>query len=69
MTFNTQVIRREDVPNEVSVGPWMPLQIEGGQLKPNQFFLGFSEFKPGQYLAVYLYSKEPLRLLESISLK
>lgn len=63
LTLNTPVIRREDVSGEVSVGPWMPLKISGGNLQPNQFFLGFSEFKPGQTLGIYLYTKEPIKVL------
>lgn len=63
LTLNTPVIRREDVPGEVSVGPWMPLKISGGNLQPNQFFLGFSEFKPGQTLGIYLYTEEPIKVL------
>ena len=60
LTLNTPVIRREDVPGEATVGPWMPLNVSGGQLSPNHFFLGFSEFKPGQGFAIYLYTKEPI---------
>ncbi len=63
LTLNTPVIRREDVPGEVSVGPWMPLKISGGNLQPNQFFLGFSEFKPGQTLGIYLHTEEPIKVL------
>ena len=63
LTLNTPVIRREDVPGEVTVGPWMPLKVKGGNLQPNHFFIGFSEFKPGQAFSIYLYSKEPLKVL------
>jgi len=69
LTLNTPVIRREDVPGEVSVGPWMPLKISGGNLQPNQFFLGFSEFKPGQTLGIYLYTKEPIKVLRVDTIK
>lgn len=64
LTLNTDVLRREDVPGEVTVGPWMPLEIRGGNIKSNQFFIGFSEFKPGQGFSLYLYSKEPLRIIK-----
>jgi hypothetical protein len=69
LTLNTSVIRREDVPGEVTVGPWMPLEIRGGNLSANHFFVGFSEFKPGQGFSIYLYSREPIKVLkvESIS--
>jgi hypothetical protein len=63
LTLNTSVIRREDVPGEVTVGPWMPLEISGGNLSANHFFLGFSEFKPGQGFSIYLYSLEPIKVL------
>jgi len=63
LTLNTPVLKREDVPGEVSVGPWMPLEISGGDLSPNHFFLGFAEFKPGQHLGIYLYTKEPMKVL------
>lgn len=63
LTLNTEVIRREDVPGEVTVGPWMPLSVRGGNLQPNHFFIGFSEFKPSQALSIYLYSREPLKVL------
>lgn len=62
-TLNTEVLKREDVPGKVSVGPWMPLNVQGGSLSKNQFFIGFSEFKPGQYFSIYLYSKEPIKVL------
>lgn len=64
LTLNTQVIRREDVPGEVTVGPWMPLSVAGGSLQPNHFFVGFSEFKPGQAFSIYLYTKEPIKVLK-----
>lgn len=64
LTLNTQVIRREDVPGEVTVGPWMPLSVAGGNLQPNHFFIGFSEFKPGQAFSIYLYTKEPIKILK-----
>jgi len=64
-TLNTEVIKREDVPGEVSVGPWMPLSVQGGNLSKNQFFIGFSEFKPRQYFSIYLYSKEPIKVLRT----
>ncbi len=64
LTLNTSVIRREDVPGEVTVGPWMPLEIRGGNLSSNHFFIGFSEFKPGQRFSIYLYSKEPIKILK-----
>jgi hypothetical protein len=63
LTLNTEVIRREDVPGEVTVGPWIPLGLQRGKLQGNHFFIGFSEFKPGQGFAIYLYSKEPLKVL------
>lgn len=63
LTLNTEVTRREDVHGEVTVGPWMPLSTKGGNLLPNQFFIGFSEFKPGQAVSIYLYSREPLNLM------
>ena len=62
LTLNTPVIKREDVPGEVTTGPWMPLSISGGNLLPNQFFIGFSEFKPSESLAIYLYTKEPIKV-------
>jgi len=43
LTLNTSVTRREDVPGEVTVGPWMPLTVTGGNLQANHFFIGFSE--------------------------
>jgi hypothetical protein len=64
-TLNTEVIKREDVPGKVSVGPWMPLNVQGGNLSKDHFFIGFSEFKPGQYFSVYLYSKEPIKILRT----
>ncbi|OGU79768.1 MAG: hypothetical protein A2499_09860 [Stygiobacter sp. RIFOXYC12_FULL_38_8] len=63
LTLNTRVIRKEDVPGEVTVGPWTPLEIRGGNLSVNHFFLGFAEFKPGQGFSIYLYSSEPLKVL------
>lgn len=68
LTLNTPVLRREDVNGEVSVGPWMPLNTIGGNLKPNNFFIGFSQFNIGQYLSIYLYSKEPIKVLHVESL-
>jgi hypothetical protein len=41
----------------------MPLKIAGGTIQPNQFFIGFSEFKPGQKFSIYLYTREPLKVL------
>lgn len=64
LTLNTEVIRREDVPDKVSVGPWMPLSVQAGNLSKNHFFIGFSEFKPGQYFSIFLYSKEPIKVLK-----
>lgn len=64
LTLNTEVIRKEDVPDKVSVGPWMPLSVQGSNLSKNHFFIGFSEFKPGQYFSIYLYSKEPIKVLK-----
>ena len=64
-TLNTEIIKREDIPGKVSVGPWMPLNVQGGNLSKNQFFIGFSEFKPGQYFSIYLYSKEPIKVLRT----
>lgn len=64
-TLNTEVLRREDVPGKVSVGPWMPLSVQGGNLSKNHFFIGFAEFKPGQYFSLYLYSKEPIKVLRT----
>lgn len=69
LTLNTPVTKREDVPGEVSVGPWMPLEIRGGNISANQFFIGFSEFRPDQGFSSYLYSKEPLKILKVESLK
>lgn len=68
LTLSTAVLRREDVPGEVTVGPWMPLQITGAKLEPTQFFIGFSEFKPGQGFANYLYSTAPIKILNAQSL-
>lgn len=64
-TLNTEVIKREDVPGKVSVGPWMPLNVQGGNLAKNNFFIGFAEFKPGQYFSIYLYSAEPIKVLRA----
>lgn len=64
LTLNTQVIRREDVPGEVTVGPWIPLSVTGGSLQPNHFFIGFSEFKLGQAFSIYLYTNEPIKVLK-----
>lgn len=60
LTLNTEVIRREEI--KCSVGPWMPLNVQGGNLTAKHFFIGFSEFKPGQYFSLYLYSKEPIKI-------
>lgn len=62
LTLNTEVIKREDVPDKVSVEPWMPLNVQGGNLTAKHFFIGFSEFKPGQYFSIYLFSKEPIEV-------
>lgn len=63
LTLNTPVLHREDVPGEVSVGPWSPLVLKGGTLREEQFFIGFSEFKPGQGFANFLYSSAPIKVL------
>jgi len=68
-TFNAKVLKREDVSNEVSVGPWMPLTVDESRLSENHFFIGFLEFKPGQYFALYLYSKESLEVVDHKMLK
>ncbi|MFH1407859.1 MAG: hypothetical protein ABIG91_02360 [Patescibacteria group bacterium] len=60
MEFNTDILRQEEA--DVSVGPWIPLQISK-QLPANQKFIGFSRFDPGQYFTLIFYSKEPLKIV------
>jgi hypothetical protein len=61
--LNTPVLRREDVPGEVGVGPWSPLVLSGGTLREEQLFIGYTEFKPGQGFANFLYSSAPIKVL------
>ena len=58
LTLNTPIIKRQEI--SCSVGPWMPLSVSEGKLNNNQFFIGFSEFKPGQGFLDYLFTKDSI---------
>lgn len=64
-TLNTEVIKRVDIPEKISGGFWSPLSVQGGNLSKNHFFIGFAEFTPAQYFSIYLYSKEPIKVLST----
>jgi hypothetical protein len=66
LTLSTPIIRRQEI--QCTVGPWMPLSL-AGKIRPNQFFIGFSEFRPGQGFSDYLYSRDSLTVMrkETIS--
>lgn len=62
LNFDSEVLRKEEVPSEVSAGPWQPLNIANGSLRPDQIFLGFTKFEPSQFFSMYFYSKRQVKL-------
>ena len=59
LEFNADIIHQEE--EDVSAGPWQPLQINK-QLLANQKFIGFNKIDPGQHFTLIFYSKEPLKI-------